>query len=211
MKNSLNVQRSNSLIIKPKVKTPENPETKPVSQSQNFQILLEQNADKPLSIGSRLGVQKQVSAESMPNTSRSFSLTSLPHTPQLDLLRTQSHIVKDRSNAFKLYAKPLVLNSSNQINSGFEKLITPSDKSLSPFDESYQRPREIKRDVKAQEASDKISVLCLTKSTTAVSKQQAALEAGLMPGILPQKRQHASTLNKAILAKKILEQIENTK
>ena len=54
-------------------------------------------------------------------------------------------------------------------------------------------------------------MLCLSKSTTAVSRQQAALEAGLMPGILPQKRQHASTLNKAILAKKILEQIENTK
>lgn len=31
-----------------------------------------------------------------------------------------------------------------------------------------------------------------------------------MPGILPQKRQHASTVNKAILAKKILEQIENS-
>jgi hypothetical protein len=115
-KNILNPQRSNSMIIKPKVATPENPEAKPAFPTSNFQILLDQNAEKALSIGSRLGIQRQESSESMANISRTFSISSLPATPRADLLRCQSHVVTDRSNAFKSYAKPLVLNSSNQIN-----------------------------------------------------------------------------------------------
>jgi hypothetical protein len=50
----------------------------------------------------------------------------------------------------------------------------------------------------------------LSRDAAPITKQQAALEAGLTPGILPQKRQHTSTLNKAILAKKILEKIEQS-
>jgi hypothetical protein len=74
----------------------------------------------------------------------------------------------------------------------------------SPF-EDLPRIREIKRDSKLADALMRHRITLLPKDSSTETKQQAALEAGLTPGILPQKRQHASTLNKAILAKKILE------
>jgi hypothetical protein len=69
-----------------------------------------------------------------------------------------------------------------------EKLATPSERTLSPFADSYKRPREVKRDFKVAEALQKHNLGQLAKDTPSVSKQQAALEAGLTPGILPQKR-----------------------
>jgi len=64
--------------------------------------------------------------------------------------------------------------------------------------------------LKIANAVQRHNVVLLSRDAAPITKQQAALEAGLTPGILPQKRQHASTLNKAILAKKILEKIEHS-
>ena len=115
VKQALGLQRSNSLVVKPK--PAEHPES-------NFKSLL--NQDEDLTIGSRLAMQKQDSApvDSIHNltTSNSISLPSL----NPDMMRSQSLKLTDRSNAFKLYARPLFLNQASD-----EKAL--SEKSLSPF------------------------------------------------------------------------------
>ena len=67
------------------------------------------------------------------------------------MMRCQSLKITDRSDAFKSYAKPLVLNQSQQNSSLREKLISPCEKDLNNEGISF-RPRELKRESKIAEA-----------------------------------------------------------
>lgn len=67
------------------------------------------------------------------------------------MMRCQSLKITDRSDAFKSYAKPLVLNQSQQNSSFREKLISPSEKDFN-IDGLNNRPREMKRESKIAEA-----------------------------------------------------------
>ena len=193
---SLDPQRSSSFTHK----ASENPEV-----PTGIQTLL---GPDMVRIPSRLGVVKQESCDTNPlELTQSLSLSSI--NPASELLRSQSMRVTERSDAFKSYARPLVLNQTNQTLD--KPTSTLSDQIKSPFNEDQVlRPREIKREMKLADSILKHRVTPLPRDSDTVTKQQAALEAGLQPGILPSKRQHASTLNKAILAKKILEQIEHS-
>ena len=112
VKQALNLQRSNSLIVRPKLLSPDKPDVNP-EQPNEFKKCLDQH-DKSLVIGGSLGLVKQESAptDSLLDLSHSMSLSSL-NLPGSELLRSQSLRLTDRSNAFKSYAKPLVLNQPN--------------------------------------------------------------------------------------------------
>lgn len=106
----------------------ENPE-RAEAHVENIQNLLDPS--KQLSVGSKLWASRQDRQErqemhrndSILDLTSSVSMTSFTPTPT-ELLRCQSQKLTDRSDGFKSYAKPLVLNHANQISTSDEKLMT---------------------------------------------------------------------------------------